>query len=139
MSAHGRISQAVQFWPPSRVFIIRGGRLGKFVPEANTTDLLTTDRPQIADGASGGRFVTRIQVWPPSRVSNKVLPEVRVPAQPRVAEAKPTHLKYTSRSCNCSIHALPPSVVWTIWPLLLTAQPTWGSRNQISSVRELAI
>src|SRR5262245_5974018 len=124
MSAHGRMSQAVQVWPPSRVFIMRGGRFGKFVPEANTTDASTTDKPQIAGGARGGRFVTWLQVWPPLRVSKKVLPTVSVPAHPRMAEAKPTYLKYTSGSCNCSIHVLPPSVVWMTWPLLLTAQPT---------------
>src|SRR5918998_6110916 len=62
------MSVAVQVSPPSTLLMTPVARSGKFVPDPYTTRSLTTLRPQIAGGASGGRLFTRVQVAPPSLV-----------------------------------------------------------------------
>lgn len=62
------MSVAVQVSPPSTLLMTPVARSGKFVPDPYTTRSLTTLRPQIADGASGGRLFTSVQVAPPSLV-----------------------------------------------------------------------
>ena len=62
------MSVAVQVSPPSMLLMTPVARSGKFVPDPYTTRSLTTLRPQIADGASGGRLFTSVQVAPPSLV-----------------------------------------------------------------------
>jgi hypothetical protein len=108
------------------------------VPAATATDLSTTDRPQMAEGASGGNPATTFHVSPPFRVEKRRLVELSVPAQPIRSEANPRQRKYTFGSCSCSSQVPPPSEVRRIWPLLLTAQPSSAVANQMSSVRELA-
>src|SRR5262245_53881036 len=102
------------------------------------TDSLTTESPQMADGATVGRLVTCSHETPPSFVRKNLRSSVSVPTQPFSRFAKPTQRRYASLTRNCSVQEFPPSAVIKIWPLLFTAQPVDGSINQMSAVLELA-
>src|SRR5258705_9959007 len=85
------MSWPCQLVPPSVVRITRTGNPGSLVPDAYTTESVTTDKPHTNGGARSGRFCTWVQVAPPSEVVNNWLPGVVVPTQPRDSEANPTH------------------------------------------------
>jgi len=116
-----------------------GASFGRLVPEAKTTDSLTTDSPHTATGALGGSGVTTDQVAPPLVVRSSRRFRVKVPTQPTLALAKATERRYTPGAECWTTQVSPPSSVLMMLPSLLTAQPTRGSTNQISSVRELAV
>src|SRR5436853_5146856 len=111
--------------------------------------------PQMPAGELWGMLDMLVQVAPPSVVRcSKTFKKsfgldgsiyvVTAPTQPISSLAHPIQRKYGKPGvpgsiCFFWVHVSPPSNVWVTSPLLFTNQPFFSSKNQMSSVRDVAV